>query len=360
MADTNSTTTTLNNLLSTYYVRKAIATLYNNTPLIQFADKTPMPKGEGVTVKWNAWRKLAGASVAPSEGVANSLPSLSSRVVTATIAQYGRGYALTDLASLTTALDSIAGAQETLTYSAKETIEYVLHMGIYKAHIGKNRVATTNLSSYISSVASAFCAINGTHNGDIQFQFPAVFGASVTRLSAVSKTAPTTSAMLSVHSIRKGINKLERLNAMPRADGTWIGYAHSNAIHTLRKDITWREWNQYSNSKETLYANEEGKIHGVRFIKSNLAFRYAVAAHSVNAVFIFGQGAYGITELDGGLKQYLVSGADKSDPFNQLTKLTYKYSGVAAALNPSCGVIRPAGSRRRGVIQAGDLLGAGF
>ena len=339
MADSPTTTTVLNNLLSTYFVRTAIATLYNNTPLIQFADKTPLPKGEGVTVKWNAWRKLAGASSAITEGTANSLVELSSRLVSATIAQYGRGYTLTDLTTMTTALDSIKGAQETLNYSAKETIEYVLHMGIFKNSISKNRVGTTNLSSYMSSVVSAFCAINGTHSGDIQFQFPAVIGASVTRLSAVVSSAPSTSAMLSVYSIRKAVNKLERLNALPMADGGWVGYAHPNAIHTLRKDITWREWNQYSNSRETLYTNEEGRVHGVRFVKSLLVPRYAVAAHSVNMVFIFGMHAFGITELEGGLKQYLVTGPDKADPFNQKTPLTYKYTGAAAALNPSCGVI---------------------
>lgn len=339
MATTQSTTSTLDNLLDTYFVPKAIATLYNSTPLVEFAEKTPLPKGEGKDVKWNAWRRLAGASVTITEGGSNSLPSLSSRLVSATVAQYGRGYELTDLATLTTALDSMQGAQETLTESAKETIEYVLHMGIFKEHIERNRDGTTNLSSYMSSVVSAFSAITGTHSGDLQFKFPAVFGASVSRLSAVGSTTATTSAMLSVYSVRKAINALERRNAKPFADGNWIAYGHPNAIHTLRKDVTWREWNQYSNSRETLYANEEGRVHGVRFVKSSLCPRYAVAAHSVNMVFIFGKGAYGLTELDGGLKMIFASGPDSNNQFDTKSSLTYKYTGAAAALNPSAGVI---------------------
>ena len=70
-----------------------------------------------------------------------------------------------------------------------------------------------------------------------------------------------------------------------------------------------------------------------------MAFRYAVAAHSICGVFIFGQQAYGFTSLDGMVKMMISRGPDKADTFDQFTPVTYKVYGAAVALNPSAGRI---------------------
>jgi len=338
MADTNTTTTTLNNMLLSWFSRKIIATLVPKTPLIEFAQRDELPLRTGTTATFNGWNRITGASSTLSEGTANSLIALSSRKVSGTIAGYGRGVKLTDLTTMTTIFDAVNGAMERLADSAAETVERMCQMGIYKADINKNQVSTTNFSAYMSSVASAFCATTGTEANDIQFQFPAIFGASVTRLSAVSKTAPTFSAMLSTYSIRKTVTVLRGKFAKPFADGYFVGYAHPNALHTLMKDTNWKDWNQYQNSKETMYKGEVGMaVNGVRFVQSALAPRYAVTAHSVNAVFIFGQQAFGFTSLDGNVKMIVARGPDKNDPFDQFVDVTYKIYGVAVALNPSAG-----------------------
>jgi len=340
MADTNTTTTTNNNLLLAWFSRKIIATLVPKTPLIEFAQRDELPLRTGTTATFNGWNRITGASSTLSEGTANSLIALSSRKVTGTIAGYGRGVKLTDLSTMTYIFDAVNGAMERLADSAAETVERMCQMGIYKADINKNQASTTCFSSYMSSVTSAFCSTTGTHNGDLQFQFPAIFGASVSRLSAVSATAPTTSAQLSVYSVRKTVTALRGRYAKPFADGYFVGYAHPNALHTLMKDNTWKDWNQYQNSKETMYKGEVGMaVNGVRFVQSALAPRYAVAAHSVNGVFIFGQQAFGFTSLDGNVKMIVARGPDKSDPFDQFVDVTYKIYGVAVALNPSAGRI---------------------
>ena len=97
-------------------------------------------------------------------------------------------------------------------------------------------------------------------------------------------------------------------------------------------------WNQYQNSKETMYKGEVGMaVNGVRFVQSALTPRYAVAAHSVNSTFIFGQQAFGFTSLDGNVKMIVARGPDKADPFDQFVDVAYKVYGVALALNPSAG-----------------------
>lgn len=340
MGDTASTTSTLDNLLKNYHVPTALLTVYNETPLYPLFKKYPQPKGQGKITYWNAWTRMAGASVSISEGGTPSVPSLSSRRVSATIAQYGRGYKITDLAEFMSLLDTREGAMKQLRNSAKETQEYICHMGIFKSDVYVTQHSvTTLLSGYMSSVASAFCSINGTHNAGYQFEFPAVFSTSCTRLSAVLYTAPSQSAQLSIYGVRKAVLQLEKKNIGTYADGYYVGYTHPNAIYSLRKDQNWNEWNKYTNSKETLYAGEVGKIYRVRFITSSLCPRYAVTAHSVVPCFIFGEEAVGVTEALGGLEMNSTSGADSGNPFATFQYVTYKLTGAAACLNPSAGVI---------------------
>lgn len=343
MADTNTTTTSLNNLLQTHFSKKMIVTLVPRTPLIEFADKEDLPLRTGNTATFNGWNRITGASSSLAEGTANSLIALSSRRVVGTIAGYGRGVKITDLAQMTTIFDAVSGGTDRLTDAAAETVERMCQMGIYKAHINKNQVATTNLSSFMSSTASGFCANtgDGSHTpADLQFQFPATFGASVGRLSAINATAPSISAQLSVFSIRKTVTKLRTLNARPMSDGYYVGYAHPQALHSLMRDQTWQDWNKYQNSKETMYRGEVGTaVNAVRFVQSSMCPRYATTAHSINMTYIFGQQAFGFTSLDGMVKMIIARGPDKNDVFDQFITITFKIYGVAVALNPSAGRI---------------------
>ncbi len=338
MANTNTTTTVLNNMLPAFFSQKMIVRLEPNTPLVEFAQRDDIPSRSGKTCTFNGWTALAAASVVLSEGAANSLPALSSRKVVATIAQYGRGVILTDLAQATSFFDAVNGAMDVLTDSGAKTVERICQMGIYKNDIAANQSTTGLLSAYMTSQASGFSAVTGNSNAsNLQFQFPAVFGASVGFLSAINAAAPSISAQLSVNSVRKVATILRGKDARPFADGYYVGYAHPNALHSLRKDPTWANWNVYTNSKETMYVGEVGRVEKVRFIDSTLAPRYASAAHSMSMVFIFGQQAFGLTSLDGMVKMMIARGADKTDPWDQLTPVTYKLWAAAVALNPSAG-----------------------
>lgn len=336
---TNTTTSTLDNLLKNFFVPKALIRLTAETPLYGDAIKAEQPKGNSKITYWNAWNNFAPVSCALSEGSANTLAQLSSRRVYATIAQYGRGFQLTDLAQLATALDSVTGAMESLTESAGRTLERVCQMGIFKADIAKNQNSDV-MSVFMSSPVSAFCANTGTMNAsNKQFQFPGVFGTSCTRLSAVDKSAPSVSSKASIYSIRKVVQALRAKNAKPFGDGYFHGYAHPNFLHMLLSDPTFREWNQPQFAGQTMHQGVPMPTLGVKWRFSTDAPRYAVTAHSVIPAFVYGQQAYGITTLDGGIKTIIASGPDSSDPFDQVKSLAYKVNIAAAALNPSSGRI---------------------
>lgn len=308
--------------------------------LAEFAQRDELPLRTGTTATWNGWRTLGAASSTLAEGVANSLAALSSRRVTATIAGYGRGHKLTDLFQMTAIFDAVNGAMDVLSDSAAKTVERICQTGIYKSTYANNLSTTGILSVLMSSLASAMSLVTGTNtNSNSLFQFPAVFAPSVGRLSASSKTAPSLSSQVSVNALRRVLQKLRLQNARPMADGLFVGYTHPNALHALRRDPTWINWNQYTNSKETMYRGETGQVEGIRFVTSTEAPRYAVAAHSVNMVFVFGQQAYGLTTLNGQVEMLIARGPDKNDPFNQFTDVAYKVYAAAACLNPSAGRI---------------------
>lgn len=329
--------------MQSWFSRKMLMRLEPVVKLVEFAQKDELPLRTGTTATWNGWRSLAAASSTLGEGTVNSLVALSSRRVTASIKGYGRGHKLTDLFQLTAIFDAVNGSMEVLTDSGAKTIERIVQMGIFKGgDISYNQSTTLILSTLMSSVASGMSLVTTPANGSSNrlFQFPAIFGTSAGRLSAVNKSAPSTSAMLSVFSLRKVVQALRNQNARPMADGLYVGYAHPNALHTLQKDPTWKDWNVYQNSKTTFYKGEVGEaVNSVRFISSTECPRYAVAAHSVNMVAVFGQQAFGLTTLDGNVKLIITRDPDKADPFGQFATVTYKVYAAAACLNPSAGRI---------------------
>jgi len=345
MADTLSTTSSLDNLLPSYLEKRMIARLVPVERFYQFGEKRPLPKGQGTTMTFNGWTNLAAASSTLTEGTPNSLVALSSRKVTATIAQYGRGVKVTDLAGITTITDVIRGAVDILSTSAALSLDNVCQLAIFKnviAQVGTNADTKAKiLSAWMSTLASAFSANTGTDNNSNQFGLPFVFGASVSRLSAVNKAAPTASARMSRYSIAKTVDAIRSLDGLPMADGFFTGIAHPKALTTLRRDVTWQDWNKYLHSKETMYKGEVGEVEGVRFVQSTNVPRYAVAAHSVNLSVIFGQNCYAVTQLDGGIKMMVKNPGPSStdNPFDSYSTIAYKLNAVAAVINPSAGRI---------------------
>ena len=346
MADSLTSTTTLINMLPTYLERRLMARLVPVERFYQFAEKRPLANAQGNTITFNGWINMAAASVTLTEGQANSLVALSERKVTKTIAQYGRGVKITDLAAITTITDVIKDAADILSTSAALTLDNVCQLAIFKnvlAQVGTNTDTKAKiLSAWMSSRPSSFCANTGTSDKSRQFGLPFVLGnSSGIRLSTVGTTVATASGRASVFTIRKARNVLSKKDAMPMADGMFVGIAHPNFLDVLGRDQTWKDWNHYNNSKETMYKGERGQVEQVRFVQSTNVPRYAVTNSSVNLTPIVGQQCYAVTELDGGIKMIVKQpGASSTDnPFDSYSTIAFKMNSVAAVLNASAGVV---------------------
>lgn len=359
MATVNTNTANNDNLIMSYFERKALVTLTEKCLFYQIADKTPLPKGSGKSVTFNGWVDLDGASSVLSEhsASANAVVTLSSRKVNVTISGFGRGIKWTETLELTSILPVEPGALAMLENSAAKTVDRICQFAALKnklAHTGNAaRCLSTILSAWMSSKASAFCSNTSTAsynaNSTSRFGFPVVFAASCTTLSgmhaASAKTFSISGAMGPI-GINKAVARLARLNVPKMANGRYAGITNPNAISTMRRNSDWKAWrvNFAEGVKESFYKATTEVVLGVELMESAYMPRYEGSlqdneAPNLNLTLIVGQGALGMTELDGGIK-YILHSPDKSaDPFELCSTLTYKVRAAACVLNPSAGVI---------------------
>lgn len=343
------------NLLMSYFEKRALAVLHDEVAFYNAAEKFPLPKGSGQQMTWNAWRKLAAASSTLSEhsASANAAVRLSSRKINTTIASYGRSLAITDTLELTSILPVEPGALAELEQSAALTVDNIIQLAVFKnvlAQVGGNADTETKiLSAFLSARASSLCANTGTTSNSRQFGFPVVFGTSCVRLSAVvspSAGVASVSARLGPIAIRKAVARLKRLNVAPMANGKYLGIAHPNAISTMLGNSDYKAWltGYVEGPRETMYKHKVATVHNVDFVESANVPRFKGAATNgkiINLTFICGKGALGVTELDGGVKMIIKRPGPQntSDPYDLFSTLAFKVRAAAAALNPSCGVI---------------------
>lgn len=353
MADRGSSIVTGDNLLAVYLESRALKTLHDSVYMMELIapeNKFKIPGGMGNQITFNRWRKLAAASSTLAEASGNSAVVLSSIKYNSTIQSYGRNVKMTDLFEQTSVLDVKEGALQELEQSAALTLDNEIQRAAFKnvlAQCGQNADAKTKLLSvFMSSPASAFCADTGTMNAsNKQFAFPAVFGASVTRLSAVSATAPSISARPGPIGIRKAVARLRRLSVRTFADGKYRAVIHPNGWASILANPDWKQWhiNYSGGPSESMVKHEVGQIHNVRIMESPNAPRYAVAAHSVVPMIIAGKDALAVTDFasKGGVEYIITRPGPQStnDPFHLNSYVAFKTRIVATAINPSAACI---------------------
>jgi len=348
MADTLSTTSTLDNLIATKFERTALPRLVAQAKLYQFAEKFSLAKGDGKTIVMNAWTNFNPVTASLGEGTNPSLATISSRKVTATVAEYGRGIKTSDLVEYTSSLDVMKGAIENLGDSAGLSVDNVIKLAIFKSTLSSN-INAKILSAWMSSQVSAFRPGTNTAESDKSWGFNIIFATSATRLSAVHAITASTragvSAKMSRYGIRKVVKTLRANNAMEFADGYFVAVMPTNSISDLAADPSLASWFSYSNPDWAKKGDAVAPVEGCRIIASNNMPQHASTLRKVDLSFIFGKGAYGAVELGSGKgKGFEIiikrPGAnDTSNPLNMYSTVAYKFKMVGVALNLSAGRI---------------------
>ena len=262
----------------------------------QFGQKRPIPANGGKTIEFRKFSNLAKATTALQEGVTPNGNKLNVSTITATVSQYGDYIVQSDILELTALDNTILEATKILGKQAGSTLDTVVRNVL---------IAGTNVN---------YC--------------PKVAGGAETAVTTRSGLDAT--CKLTVKEIQKAVAKL-RANNAPTINGDYVAIIHPYVAYDLMRDPEWIEAHKYA-QPENLYTGEIGKVAGVRFVQTSEA---AILDGGVFVTLIFGDGAYGVTEITGGGLQTIVKqkgSAGTADPLDQRSSVGWKALKTAERL----------------------------
>ena len=293
--------------MKTFYDMTLIDEASANLVHDQFGQKRPIPKNGGKTIEFRKFSPLAKATTPLTEGVTPSGNSLTVTNITATVQQYGDFIVQSDVLELTALDNTILEATKLLGRQAGATLDTVVRNVLQ---------AGTNVT-YCPKLAT-----DGTET------------------AVTSRAGLDATAQLTVDVVNQVVAKLRAQNA-PTINGKYVAIIHPYVAYDLMRDPEWIDAHKYA-QPENLYEGELGEIGGVRFVQSTEAKVYTGSGCPTGlAVFgslFFGEGAYGVTEIEGGGLETIVKqkgSAGTADPLNQRSSVGWKALKTAELLIPN-------------------------
>ena len=286
--------------MKTFYDMTLIDEASANLVHDQFGQKRPIPKNGGKTIEFRKFAPLAKALTPLTEGVTPDGKSLTVTAITATVAQYGDYITQSDVLELTALDNTILEATKLLGRQAGATLDTVV----------RNVLQSGNNVTYCPKVA-----------------------ADGAETAVTSRTALDNTCQLTVKVIQQVVAKLRGQNA-PTIGGKYVAIIHPFVAYDLMRDKEWIDAHKYTNVNN-LYEGEIGEIAGVRFVQTTEAKIYE---GGVFGTLIFGEGAYGVTEITGGGLQTIVKqkgSAGTADPLDQRSSIGWKAIKTAELLIPN-------------------------
>ena len=286
--------------MKTFYDMTLIDEASANLVHDQFGQKRPIPKNGGKTIEFRKFAPLAKATTPLTEGVTPDGKSLTVSTVTATVSQYGDYITQSDVLELTAIDNTILEATKLLGKQAGSTLDTVV----------RNVLQSGTNVTYCPKVA-----------------------ADGSETAVTSRTNLDETCQLTVKVIQQVVAKLRGQNA-PTIGGKYVGIIHPYVAYDLMRDPEWRDMHKYC-TPDNMYEGEIGEIAGVRFVQTTEAKIYE---GGVFGTLIFGEGAYGVTEVTGGGLQTIVKqkgSAGTADPLDQRSSVGWKAIKTAELLIPN-------------------------
>lgn len=286
--------------MKTFYDMTLIDEATANLVHDQFGQKRPIPANGGKTIEFRKFAPLAKATTPLTEGVTPDGKSLAVSTITAEVAQYGDYITQSDVLELTSLDNTILEATKLLGRQAGATLDTIVRNVLQSG---------TNVT---------YCPKIGTNGAET----------AVTSREALDNTC-----QLTVKVIQQVVAKLRGQNA-PTIGGKYVAIIHPYVAYDLMRDPEWIDAHKYTNVNN-LYEGEIGEIAGVRFVQTTEAKVYA---GGIFGTLIFGEGAYGVTEITGGGLQTIVKqkgSAGTADPLDQRSSVGWKAIKTAELLIPN-------------------------
>ena len=286
--------------MKTFYDMTLIDEATANLVHDQFGQKRPIPKNGGKTIEFRKFAPLAKALTPLTEGVTPDGKSLTVTAITATVSQYGDYITQSDVLELTALDNTILEATKLLGRQAGATLDTVV----------RNVMQSGTNVTYCPKI-----------------------GEGGAETAVTSRTGLDNTCQLTVKVIQQVVAKLRGQNA-PTINGKYVAIIHPYVAYDLMRDPEWIDAHKYTNA-QNLYEGEIGEIAGVRFVQTTEAKVYE---NGVFGTLIFGEGAYGVTEINGGGLLTIVKqkgSAGTADPLDQRSSIGWKAIKTAELLIPN-------------------------
>ena len=278
--------------MKTFYDMTLIDEASANLVHDQFGQKRPIPANGGKTIEFRKFSSLPKATTALTEGVTPDGKSLTVTAITATVAQYGDYITQSDVLELTSLDNTILEATKLLGKQAGLTLDTIVRDKIH------------------SENKSIFWANEKTSRSNLAAE-----------------------DQLTVKEVQAVVAHLRAQNA-PTIGGKYVAIIHPYVAYDLMRDPEWIDAHKYANPTN-LYEGEIGEVAGVRFVQTTEAKIYDGGVFST---LVFGEGAYGVTEISGGGLQTIVKqkgSAGTADPLDQRSSVGWKAIKTAELLVPN-------------------------
>lgn len=306
---------TLGNTVPSWYNRVMLDWLVPELRFYTYAQKRPIPEGEGSSVIWNRKVTINEGYKASDGYPISAVKTLSTNKVSALIETLTDAVNVSRLARKSSIIDTDQYALEVLAQAAAKTVDkFVIH----------SLVADSVVRHYVKKLGSVIASNS----------------------AAVSACASLPRIALS--DIRVAATYLEGMNAKPYDGMHYIGIMHPKHKSDIFNDGDFEAWTQYT-TRENMLNFEIGRAYNVRFVQSTLVPVSTASAQGVAlsvftpssvstlayATTIFGKDAYGVSELGGGVQTYVSKGASKVDPTDLTNVYGYAVDMAAKVINPS-------------------------
>ena len=139
-------------------------------------------------------------------------------------------------------------------------------------------------------------------------------------------------------------NNVKKFLPMPIIGNAFAMICHPNVVYDIRLDTNFVQAVNYSSpnpsntNRGDLFTGELGSWMGARIISTTVAPSYGGAGSAGAYVYgslVYGDGAYAVSEFQGGLSTFIHTGGvqDTSNPLEQFSTVGWKWMGAAIILD---------------------------
>lgn len=273
----------------------------------KWAQVRDLPRNETNAIRFRRYSLLTPTTAPLVEGVTPSLDTLAITNVDATVAQYGRGFMLTDKLMFETKDPILTEVADILGEVAANTLD----------QLTRDELATTTTIQYASTATT-----NGTVTSAMKLT------------KAEIQEAVRTLKNNNAKKLTSMVNASDGFNTAP-LPACFVGLVHPNSTYDLKNIPGFIRVEEYG--QKAAMEGEVGALDEVRFIETTNAKVYTAAGAGsidVYGTIILAADAYAISRISGEAMKNIVEGpGGNNDPLHQRQTSAVKMSFVATILN---------------------------